>query len=308
MTDEHQADEHQGDGWEAIPVTDEHQADEHQGDGARIAAGFREVSKVPATARAEARAEVGRLWRVMTVVNLAVVVAAAVAGAWYGQEVAADNAATRAEVSALRSAAEQVKPSGDQANRELTDQGRAPVPIPEPGTAPDADVITASVTARVLASIPAPEISPARLGQAIAEQMAASPPVVSSGALAASVAGYLQLNPPPPGKDGQPGADGQPGTDGAPGQSPPCMAEPDQCKGEKGDPPTAAEIEAAFAEFVTANPELLRDTLCAGLGTWQEVSLRSADGGTTSGFLCVVGTTDPIVSVPEVPSIPVNPR
>ncbi|MGA6164318.1 hypothetical protein [Amycolatopsis magusensis] len=276
-------------------MTDEHQAEDP---ATALAAGFREVAKAPAAARQAARAEIARRWPAVALTNALLTVLIAAVFSVIGVQLLERTERTEAGLSALRTAAEQVKPGGDQANRELAEQGRPPVTIPDPGTAPDSEVITAAVTAKVLASIPAAEISPARLGQAIAEQLAASPPVVSSSAIAAQVAGYLATNPPAPGPPGQAGP------------PPACEAEPDRCRGPQGEtgtqgphgetgpagpPPTAAQIQEAFAGFVQANPDLLRDTLCAGIGTWQEVALRSADGGTTTGYLCVTGTTEPLI-------------
>lgn len=254
-------------------------------------------------ARIEVRRERPKVMLLSAVVSAVLSMAAASGFVYlYGQQ-----AATNAAVSSLRQQAEESRQQGEQANTELTQQGRVPVEIPEPGTAPDTEVITSAVTARVLASIPEPEISSQRLGAAIAQQLATSPPVVSSTAIAAQVAGYLKLNPPAAGPQGEPGesppcldtpsqCEGAPGSPGAAGPEGP--AGPQGPQGEPGEPPTQEQVEAAFAVFVQANPELLRGTLCAGIGTWQEVTLRTANGGTASGFLCVTGTTDPIIQIP----------
>lgn len=209
----------------------------------------------------------------------------------------AAQAQTSADVDALRKAAEQSKPLGDQANKELQQRGQNPVPIPEPGKGADTDVIVSAATARVLASIPNPTPSNAQLGQAVAQYLAANP--VRPGQptpqqISASLAGYFTTNPPPSGEPGKPGADGQPGQDGQPG------AKGDKGDtGEQGQPPTAEQIEAAVADYLRDHPE----ALCPNGGTFSQLRVMLADGGTADVWSCVVSTTSAPIS-PTSPDLP----
>lgn len=213
-------------------------------------------------------------------------------------------ASTDAAVSVLRTQATEAKASGDRANAELAARGQPPVPIPQPGQAPDSDVIAAGAAARVLASLPDVRPTAAELGGAVARYIAANPisgptPLQISTALA----GYLATSPPPSGPKGDPGATGQPGKPGdkgAPGD-----------KGDKGDPgergpaPTAEQIQTEFAAYLRANP----DALCPQGGVFGRVTVPVVDGGGRPGsrviYTCVV-TDDPPTSRPSTPTNPPN--
>lgn len=105
-----------------------------------------------------------------------------------------------------------------EANRQLEARGQAPVlapPQPDPTGA-----IAAAVLAQVLAQLP-----PAPTADQVADRLAAAVLADVLGEIrpevARQTAAYLAANPPP---------------QGPPGESPPCLAEPTECRGEKGDP------------------------------------------------------------------------
>src|SRR5439155_24938506 len=83
--------------------------------------------------------------------------------------------ATDAAVTALRQQAEESKSQGEAANQQLENRGQPTVPIPNPGTTDDMNVIVASATAKVLASLPDLRPNATQLGQAVAQYMAANP-------------------------------------------------------------------------------------------------------------------------------------
>jgi hypothetical protein len=200
---------------------------------------------------------------------------------------------TEAGLSALRLQAEQAKPSGDKANQELADRGQPQVPIPTPGTAPDSDVIVSAAAARVLASLPV-YVTKADLGQGIAEYLAANP-VAPAGPtpsqLASAIAGYFATSPAPSGPSGATGQNGEPGQPGQPGQVGP--------KGDKGDPPTVEEIQAAFVQYVQDHP----DALCPRGGSFAQLRVQLADGGSADTWQCVVATYP--ASTTDTPILPI---
>ncbi|WET79226.1 collagen-like protein [Amycolatopsis sp. QT-25] len=212
-------------------------------------------------------------------------------------------ASTDAAVSVLRTQANEAKSAGDRANAELRARGQATVAIPQPGQAPDTDVIVGAATARVLASLPDTRPSAADLGGAIARYFAAnplSPPGPTPLQISTAVAGYLATSPPPAGPRGETGQPGQPGKAGEPGSP--------GAKGEKGDPgdpgrpPTAEEIHSAFAAYLRDNP----DALCPRGGTFAQLAVSTGGGGTADVFTCVVTTypsTPPPGTTPSLPSI-----
>jgi hypothetical protein len=187
-------------------------------------------------------------------------------------------ASTDAAVSQLRQLAEQAHTQGEQANAQLSQRGEATVPIPTPGSASDSDVLVASATARVLASLPAaPRPSAAALGQAVAEYLAANPPSAigpTPQQLSEARAGYLATNPVP---SGPAGPTGDPGPTGPP-----------------GPPPTQGEIEAAFADYINGHP----DALCPRGGTFAQLRITLADGGSADTWTCVIAQYDPSASQP----------
>src|SRR5437764_2582900 len=175
----------------------------------------------PSQARDVAKRE-GRRWYLQSVaaaVFVAFIVATAAAGGVL--YLFSRQASTDAAVSQLRQIATDAKQQGDAANTRLAQRGEAPVPIPQPGTAPDSDVLVAAATARVLASIPVQEKPTAStLGAAIAQFLAANPPSTvgpTPQQIAEALAGYLTVNPPPSGPAGPSGSSAVPGTYGEQG-------------------------------------------------------------------------------------------
>lgn len=190
-------------------------------------------------------------------------------------------AGTDAALAVVRDQAKDAKTAGDQANAQLQARGQAAVPIPQPGQAPDIDVVVSAATARVLASLPNQRPTAAELGEAVARWFAANPinpPGPTPLQVAAALAGYLATNPPPAGPKGEQGAQGQPGHDGA--------------KGDQGDPgkdghtPTTEEIQQAFADYLRDHP----DALCPKGGTFAQLSVVTQDGGSADVYTCVVKT------------------
>lgn len=201
------------------------------------------------------------------------------------------------EIDALTAAAEQAKPHGDAANKELVERGQAPVPIPEPGQGADTEVIVATATARVLASIPDLRPTAAQLGAAVAQHMATNPlPGIGPAEVSATLAGYLATNPPPPGPTGP---RGEPGADCDPVEVPQCQGPP----GRDAPPPTAEQIRAEIAAYIQANP----DALCPTGGQLRQVRLQLAGGGAVDAWTCVVTeypppTTTTTTTEPPPPS------
>jgi hypothetical protein len=214
--------------------------------------------------------------------------------------------AQQAQINALREAAEDAKPAGEAANRELEARGQHAVPIPEPGQGEDTDVLVSSVTARVLARLPDPTPTAGELGSVVAEVLRADPGLVQvpATAVAAALGRYLAANPPPRGPPGAAGQDGADGAAGADGQ--------DGAAGPTGPPPTAADIEAAFTDFIATHPDYLPGALCRTTGPWTRVELRAADGGVVTAYQCVVSSapatpdppTDPPTDPPAEPASP----
>jgi hypothetical protein len=190
-------------------------------------------------------------------------------------------AATDASVSALRQLAEQGFTAGQQANATLAKRGQATVPIPQPGSADDTDVLVAAATAKVLAALPDLRPTATELGAQVAAYFAANP-VIPAGPtptqISAALAGYFTTNPPPSGPSGADGAQGDTGATGATGPA--------------GPAPTEAQIQAAFADYVKANP----DALCPNGGQFELVSsILATDGTTYSGWMCVTASQPPVV-------------
>lgn len=167
----------------------------------------------------------------------------------------------------------------EDANRRLTEQGLPQVPIDR--TNPSSAVVGAS-TANVLGSLTAAERgSPEPIARAIADTVRNGPPVQAND-IAGAVAGYLAANPAARGERGEAGPSGEPGapgTNGVDGQ--------DGANGAPGPPPTQGEIEAAFADAVRSDPQLL----CAGQGGEFVLvrGLQLADGRTLDTWTCAAG-------------------
>lgn len=207
------------------------------------------LNAVPEVARSEARK--AYRWLVMAAVAVAVIVSLAVS-------IVAINIATDAAAAQNAADAAQAERSAnvdtalqrlEEANQELEARGQAPV---QTSAAPDqSEAIAAAVLAQVLAQLPpAPSaedvaariqgsvtanvLGPTRqqLVAEVAAYFQANPPQPgpppSQDAIRAAVDAALAANPPPRGERGEDGRDGQDG------QSPPCLSEPNQCRGEDG--------------------------------------------------------------------------
>lgn len=206
--------------------------------------------------------------------------------------------ASDAAISVVRDQAVQAKASGDKANAELEARGQAAVPIPQPGQASDIDVIVSAATARVLASLPSLHPTAAELGQAVARWFAANPvnpPGPTPLQVSSALAGYLVTNPPPSGPRGETGVPGEPGQPGQPGEK--------GEKGDQGDPPTTEEIQAAFVQYVQEHP----DVLCPRGGSFAQLRLQLADGGSADSWQCVVATYPPptTTTTTDTPILPI---
>lgn len=255
-----------------------HHDDDNDDDAIELLRGAVE-SETAAVAQHTAEATVdraGRRWLpfiMAGVVVVAFLISAAVALAVI--DLYARQTQVSAAVSEIRQLAEDAKTTGEAANAELERRGQQPVPIPQPGQAQDSDVLVASAAARVLASLPDLRPSADELGAAIAQYVSANSSRFgpSPQQLAATTATYFEANPPP---SGQPGVDGKDGEPGAKGE-----------KGDKGDPPTQQEIQAAFEAYIRDNP----DALCPRGGSFAQLRVQLADGGTADTWQCVVAIT-----------------
>lgn len=210
-------------------------------------------------------------------------------------------ATTDAAVSVLRTQATDAKASGDRANEQLAARGQATVAIPQPGQAPDTEVIVSAATARVLAALPNVRPTAEQLGGAIAQFFAANPltpPGPTPLQISQALAGYLATSPPPSGPRGDTGETGQPGQPGEKGDK----GDPGTT-GEPGPPPTAEQIQAAFAAYLRDNP----DALCPKGGTFAQLSIATEDGGTADVYTCVVETY-PNTPAPSTTALPIPPN
>lgn len=132
----------------------------------------------------------------------------------------------------------------EQANTTLESRGQEPIPAPP---SPDpTEAIAAAVLAQVLASLP-PSPTADEVAGRIQSAVVSSLIGPTGDELAGLVASYFQTHPPRPGPPpsqeaiqaavdaayaANPPADGRDGVDG---QSPPCLSEPRQCRGEDGE-------------------------------------------------------------------------
>jgi hypothetical protein len=203
----------------------------------------------------------------------------------------ADNRVDQQDVKfeTLREIAEQAKLQGEQANAALERRGQEPVPIPQPGDADDSDVLVAAAAAQVLEMLPDTSVTEAEVAAAIVKVAAGNRALFapSPQQIAAEVAGYFVLNPPPAGLTGP---SGSPGRDGADGRD-----------GEDAPPPTAEELQAAVDAHIRDNP----NALCPEGGQRAQLTLRLADGGTADTWACVVqvqpSPTTPSTDPPLLP-------
>ncbi|MGW4487843.1 hypothetical protein ACWEOE_28845 [Amycolatopsis sp. NPDC004368] len=242
--------------------------------------------------RSAARAEIRRWWPKLIVANAVIVALIVILGGLAVTNLYLRQAATDTAVSTLRQQAEESKRTGDRANAELQARGQQPVPIPNPGTAPDTDVIVSAATAKVLASLPDSHPTTSELGQAVAQYVAANPIAPQQptpGQLSSALAGYLATNPPPSGEPGKPGENGANGDTGP--------------AGPPGPPPSADQIEAAVAQYFIDHPE----ALCPYGGSFTQIRGRLADGGAADSWQCVVATYPPPQTTSSTEPPPSNP-
>lgn len=140
----------------------------------------------------------------------------------------------QASAADIRRLAQGAHDLGAQANAELARQGLATVPLPEPGSVPDSQVLAAAATAQIAAKIASESIvvpTPAQIRSEIAAQLAKLPPPPLGPApaqLDVAVQAYVTAN--------LEKLRGPQGERGDPGESPPCLAEPSQCQGAPGEP------------------------------------------------------------------------
>lgn len=138
---------------------------------------------------------------------------------------------------------------GVAANTELARRGLTPVLIPKPGTAPDSQVLLAASTAQVAAKIASQSVvapTPAQIQAEVAAALVTLPPPPVGPApqqLNEAVQAYVAAN-----AQGLRGSQGEPGE---PGKSPPCLAEPTQCQGPRGEPPMGWTVEESDGSTTT---------------------------------------------------------
>jgi hypothetical protein len=225
---------------------------------------------VPRRAVREARAATDRrarrFWLPLVLVAAITSSASTAIGTYFGlapelDELRTAQTASAAAAEEVRRIAEEAAQQASAANAELASRGQETVPVPAPGQAPDSEILVAAATARVLAELPDSQpVTASAIAQEVASYLQANPPTPvgpTMGQIADAVAAYLQANPPPAGEDGQDG------------ESPPCLSEPNQCRGEQGErgprgeqgpkgepgrPPTAEEIRTALDAYFVENP------------------------------------------------------
>lgn len=259
--------------------------DEVPVDALRSAVHDETVTSVERTAHNAAAATARRWlpWTVLLVLVIAILTSITVGVAV--NQLGGRVAAAESEVSELRRLAEAAKTAGDEANAQLAVRGEKQVPIPEPGTGEDSEVLVAAATARVLASLPDLSPSEAELAAAVVRTAAANREMFMPGPqqIAAKVAEYLAAYPPPAGPTGATGAagvDGQPGRDGA-----------------DAPPPTAEQLQAAVAAHLRDNP----DALCPLGGRFAQLRVQLSDGGTADTWTCVVQVQPPATTTTTEP-------
>jgi len=150
------------------------------------------------------------------------------------------------------------------ANRQLTERGQAPVAAPAPGDT-DQAALVAATTAQVLAAMPKyPTLQD--LAPVIAAVVASQPMGPTMAQLSTAVADYLRANPAPRGEQGQAGDQGPKGETGDPGR-----------------PPTADEIRAAVDAELAANPEKYRGPAGKPPASWTYSDLLGSHTCTRAG-------------------------
>lgn len=256
-------------------------------------------------ARKPDRREVIRLAFIVAVVVALIMggVAIGVSTLAFGEaaRTAATQEAVAKDIQKNQELARQAYEAAQAANASLTARGQATVPIPPPNGEDPTATIVAAATARVLASLPpSPPPSADAVATAVANQLMLSPPPGPSPAqVLTAVAAYLRDNPPPPGPAGPTGVPGTDGKDGADGQN-----GRDGVDGQNAPPPTEAELQQAFVNYIQANPNFLPTQLCAAYGQNfnQAKDLVAQDGSRITLYGCITEVKPPVTS--ESPVIP----
>lgn len=207
-----------------------------------------EVRKKPS--RGEVRRQAGGIATAISCVAAAVAI---LVGSQAGADAArAENIAT--DAIAKQEAAQRVQRANERlaqraydqaqmANQRLQARGEAPVPVPNPDSADPADVLAASAVPIVLARLKdLNAATPEKIGQAVADYIATNPQGPTTETLSALLAQYLRDNPPERGPSGQDGI------------TPPCVLEPNQCRGADGKTPSAEEITAVVNQVCAGYP------------------------------------------------------
>lgn len=209
---------------------------------------------------------------------------------------AAEQEAVAKDLEKNQELARQAYEAAQAANASLTARGQATVPVPPPNPDDPTATIVAAATARVLASLPpSPPPTADQVATAVANQLMLNPPPGPSPAqVLTAVAAYLRDNPPPPGPTGPsglPGADGKNGTDGKNG-----------IDGRDAPPPTEAELQQAFVNYIQANPNFLPTQLCAAYGQNfnQAKDLVTQDGSRITLYGCITEVKPPEATEPTV--------
>lgn len=195
------------------------------------------------------------------------------------------------DVANSKELAEKAYQAAQAANSQLTARGQTPVPVPPPSEDDPTSTIVAASAARVLAQLPAVP-SAEQVAQRLAADQLLNPPAVPVAQVSAVVASYLQQNPPPPGPTGQRGAPGENGQNGADGKD-----------GRDAPPPTDEQIQAAFVDYVKANPDFLPSQLCANYGQNfnRAQDLIAQDGTRYTLYGCITNVVTPVPTSSEEP-------
>lgn len=215
---------------------------------------------------------------VITLLGVAVSIGVSMLALSSSARTAAETEANSRDLAASQKLAQQAADAAQEANDTLRSRGQAPVPVPPPDPNDPIDTLTSAAAARVLAQLPEIRPSAAQLGGAVADYLIANPPGPSAGQISQALAGYFATNPPPSGPRGPRGDTGTTGQDGANGAD-----------GQPGAAPSAADIQAAFVDYVKTHPQFLPDELCASFGDnfAEAKTLVSSDGTQYSLFGCI---------------------
>lgn len=215
----------------------------------------RAVSRIAREQGLQAGNEQGRKFGLygLIVALLVSTLAGLVAGGAYQTSIAA-----RDEVMTVQAAVERLA----TANRQLENRGQEPVSLP---SSEPTDAFAAAILAQVLASLPqspsADQVA-ARIQGAVVATLVGP----TQDELTRQVASYFATNPPQPGPPPSEAAiqaavdrayAENPPRDGLDGVSPPCLAEPSQCRGADGESGTDG-ADGAPGRSVLTGPEPVR--------------------------------------------------